>query len=285
MRKRSKKAMWILIIALILIAAVAIFFQLPGSKTMSEFKRSVDGRIAEIEEHTDAFKEEDLAGLPVPVQGFFRNCGFIGTPKMSYMKATFRNVDFKLSGDKTIKIDYVQYNFVKKPERFAYISSSLVFIPFEGFDSYTDGIGSMKGTIAKVIPLFDQKGEDLNRSSLVTILAECFLVPSVVLQDYITWESIDDTHARATISCCGTSASGVFTFDEQGMVLTFRTSDRTAIDMNGSAREAEWSAIYGGYKNVNGIMLPTVLKSIWHYPEGDSVYFNENEAAVVIEYH
>jgi hypothetical protein len=285
MKKRSKKVMWVFLVAFIFIAAVIVFFKLPYSKTVSEFRGIIDSRISNTEKQTDVFTEKDLKGLPLPVQKYFRFCGCLGTPKMSYMKASFTNVDFKMSDKKTIKIDYVQYNFVEKPERFAFIDSSLFGIPFEGFDSYNNGVGSMKGTFAKIIPLFDQRGENMNKSSLVTILAECFIVPNVALQDYIKWEEIDDTHAKATISYYGISESGVFAFDENGEVLSFKTSDRAAIDMNGSTRKAEWSAIYSDYQNVNGIKQPKVLKSIWHYPEGDSVYFNENEASVVIEYY
>lgn len=285
MKKRSNKVVWILLVTFIFIATVIVFFKLPYSKTVSEFHDIVNSRIANTEKQTDVFTEKDLNGLPLPVQKYFRYCGYLGTPKMSYMKASFNNVDFKMSDKKTIEIDYVQYNFVEKPERFAYIDSSLFGIPFEGLDSYNNGIGSMKGTFAKVIPLFDQRGENMNKSSLVTILAECFIVPNVALQDYIKWENIDDKHAKATISYYGISASGVFTFDENGEVLSFKTSDRAAIDMNGSTREATWSAIYSDYQNVNGIKQPKVLQSIWHYPEGDSIYFNENNAGVVIEYY
>ncbi|RCX19336.1 hypothetical protein DFR58_10381 [Anaerobacterium chartisolvens] len=277
--------MWILIVIMVFVAGIFILFQYPGSKTMSDFRESVDNRIANTQKQTDVFAEADLVGLPAPVQRFFRSCGYLGTPKMSYMKAAFRNVDFILSEKQTIKIDYTQYNFVEKPERFAYIRSSLYCIPFEGLDSYGNGFGSMKGTLGKVIPLFNQQGESMNKSSLITILAECFIVPNVALQNYISWEGIDDTHAKATISYYGISASGVFTFNENGEAISFQTSDRTSIDMSGSVREAEWSAIYSDYMNNNGIRQPRVLKSIWHYVEGDCVYFNENESEVVIKYY
>ncbi len=276
--------MWILVVIVIL-AAVVVFLKLPYSKLLSEFRGTVDSRISSTNKQADVFAEKDLEGLPLPVQKYFRFCGWLGAPKMSYMKAYLTEVDFKMSEKRTIKIDYVQYNFVEKPDRFAFIKSSMFGVPFEGFDSYNSGIGSMKGVFAKVIPLFDQRGTDMNKSCLVTILAECLLVPNVVLQDYIEWEEIDDTHVKATISYYGISGSGVFTFDENGAVLSFKTSDRTATDMNGSIREAEWSAVYSDYENVNGIKQPKVLKSIWHYPEGDSVYFNENEVGVVIEYY
>lgn len=147
-----------------------------------------------------------------------------------------------------------------------------------------NGAGSMKGTLGKVIPLFNQKGESMDKSSLVTILAECFIIPDVALQNYISWEEIDDTHAKGTITYYGISASGIFTFNEKGEVLSFRTSDRTSVDMTGVSRNAEWSATYSDYISNNGIRQPRVLTSIWHYSEGDSVYFNENKSEVMIEY-
>jgi len=277
--------MWIFVGIFVFVAAVFAFFQMPASKTKSDFQNSVDAKTANIQKQEGVFSEEDLFGLPAPVQRFFRHCGYLGTSKMAYTRASFRDVDFKMSEDKTVKIDYIQYNFVEKPERFAYIDSRVYGVPFEGFDSYENGSGSMKGTLGKVIPLFDQQGESMDKSCLVTVLAECFLAPGVALQDYISWEEIDDTHARATISYYDISASGVFTFNEKGEVISFRTADRTSVDMDGTVREAEWSAIYSDYKDNNGIRQPSVLISIWHYPEGDYVYFNENKSEVLIEYY
>ena len=171
MKIRSKKVMWIFALIVLLFAVVVIFFKLPYSKTMSEFREAVNSKISNTARCSDVFTENDIIDLPLPVQKYFRYCGYLGTPKMSYMKASFSNVDFKMSEKRTIKIDYMQYNFVEKPERFALIDSSLLGIPFEGFDSYQDGIGSMKGTIAKMFTLFDQRSDSMNKASLVTILA------------------------------------------------------------------------------------------------------------------
>ncbi|MDF2803211.1 MAG: hypothetical protein K0S61_3114, partial [Anaerocolumna sp.] len=233
--------MWVLILLVFILIVAAIFFMIPYSKASNEFYTAVNSKIADTAKSSDVFTDEDLKKLPLPMQKYFKYCGYLGTPKMSYMKASFHNVDFKMSDKKTIKIDYVQYNFVETPERFAFIDSSLLGIPFEGFDSYQNGKGSMKGTIAKVVTLFDQQGEDMDKACLVTVLAECLLVPNIALQDYVAWKAIDDTHAKASISYYGTTASGIFTFDENGKALSFKTSDRTATDMKGAVREAEWS--------------------------------------------
>jgi len=142
----------------------------------------------------------------------------------------------------------------------------------------------MKGTIAKTITLFDQRGKSMDKASLVTILAECLAIPTIALQDYIEWEEIDTTHVKATISYYGISASGIFTFDENGLMLAFKTKDRLATNMDGSTREAEWSAIISDYQIVNGLRQPKILQSIWHYPEGDNIYFNENKSSVIFEF-
>jgi hypothetical protein len=142
----------------------------------------------------------------------------------------------------------------------------------------------MKGTLAKVIPLFDQRGEKMNRACLVTWLAECLMVPNAALQDFVTWEPVDDTHAKATISWKGISAGGEFTFSKAGELVEFRTSDRTAVDMNGKETKADWSAYLNAYRRVNGLLQPEVIKSAWHYQEGDCVYFNQNDSAATIQY-
>lgn len=274
----------VLSIILILVVGAIIFFNVPYSTTRSEFKNIISDRISNTASMSSLFTEEDIKDLPFPVQKYFKNCGYLGKPKMSYMKATFKDVDFYMSADKKIKIDYTQYNFVDKPDRFAFIDSSLFGIPFEGLDSYKDGVGSMKGRLAKVIQLFDQRGAAMDKASLVTFLAECLVVPNAALQDYIQWEEIDSTHVKATINYYGISASGIFTFDENGLMLSFKTGDRVATNMDGSARQADWSAIILDYQTVNGIKQPKTLQSIWHYPEGDNIYFNENKASVEIEY-
>ena len=144
--------MWVLGIAFILFAAITVFFKLPFSRTAAEFTNISDSKLLNMDNKTDIFTDNDMASLPLPVQKFFRHCGYLGTPKMKAMKANFTNVDFKLSATKTIKIDYVQYNFVEKPERFAYINSSLFGVPFEGLDSYQNGTGSCNRSI-----LLDEK--------------------------------------------------------------------------------------------------------------------------------
>lgn len=286
-KMREKKMIWIVLGVLVsVIILVFTFFKIPYSKIKADFNNVSVTLMKEAVNNNEVFTEENIKELPTPVKRYFNYCGYIGTRKMSYMKATFKNVAFKTGKDKpSLKIDYTQYNFVNKPDRIAFIDSSMFGIPFQGFDSYLNGVGSMKGVIAKSYTLFDQRGDAMNKASLVTYLAECFLVPTVILQDYITWEGIDETHAKATIYYYDISASGIFTFNDNGEMVSFTTNDRIATEIDGTAKNVKWTAICSDYKESNGIRKPTVLKAIWHYKDGDQIYFNGNEIQIEYDYN
>jgi len=270
-------------ILLIVFGTIAIFFRIPWSNTKTEFSE-MQGTLTAKTDHVEGlFMEEDIVGLPMPVQKYFRYCGYIGTPKMSYSKVVYQDVNFALGKDKPmIKIDYTQYNYVNKPNRIAYIDSRMYGIPFEGLDSYIDGAGSMKGVIAKLYTLFHQTGKAMDKSSLVTFLSESLIVPNAALQDYIVWEAIDDLHAKATISYYGISCSGIFTFNEKGEMLTFTTDDREAASMDGTSEKVKWLIVCNEYKEINGIKRPTVFQAIWNYDDGDLVYFDGK--GIITEY-
>lgn len=266
----------ILGVIVVFILLSVIFFIQPHSPLKSDFNHAAKQLISQTNTETELFSLQDIADLPAPVQKYFMTCGYIGIPKMSWMKTEFKNVAFSTGVNKaTLNIDYTQYNFVKVPNRLAFIDSAMYGIPFQGFDSFNQGMGSMKGVIAKAITLFDQRGDEMDKASLVTVLAESLYVPNIALQDYITWEAIDDTHAKATINYFGISGSGIFTFSKTGEMLSFTTNDRMAVDFDGNKQRVRWSAVCSVYeRDKNDILKPTNFKAVWHYPEGDLIYFD-----------
>lgn len=282
--------MWILLgVVLLIISVIIIFFNIPYSKIKSQFEAEVVTLISEqVQNGTnnseankmEYFSEEDVGMLPEPVQKYFAYCGWVGKPKMTYIKIHFNNVDFSLGrGKKTIKMNYTQFNMTDKPNRIAYIDSFMFGIPFEGKDTFIDGHGSMKGMLGKLFTLFDQKGREMDQASLVTYLSESLVNPNAALQKFISWRPIDDLHAEATISYLGIRASGIFKFNTVGELVSFTTLDREAVAMDGSKEKVKWSAYFSDYiQNINGTKQPTTLQAVWNYEEGDLLYFDGKNA-------
>jgi hypothetical protein len=85
-------------------------------------------------------------------------------------------------------------------------------IPFEGRDKCQSGAGNMLIEILKLIKVADAKGNEMDNSALVTVLAEILLVPGYVFRKYITWASVDSKTATATLNFNGYKVSGTFHF-------------------------------------------------------------------------
>ena len=261
-----------------LIVMILIWFHIPYSPVKRDFQNDVDTIMSEnqLQTKNEVFTEEDFSRFPDAVQKYIQGCGYIGTPTMSYLKMEYHNVDFLQGKNRpTLTIDYTQYNFINEPCRMALIDSRMFGIPFEGYDYYQNGIGGMKGVIAKAITIFDQTGADMNKACLATFLAESLFAPTILLQDYITFEEISDFEVRATITYGGQSASGIFTFNEQYEMFSFTTNDRAVAGTDGSMEYVPWSALCNDYQlSENGIKYPTKFQAVWNYTDGDFVYFD-----------
>lgn len=264
-------------ILLIIIGAAMIWFHISYSPIKSDFRSDIDSLMSEnqLQTNNGVFTEEDFSNFPIAIQRYIENCGYIGTPKMSYLKMEYHNVDFMQGRNgPALTIDYIQYNFVNEPCRMALIDSRMFGIPFEGYDHYQNGKGGMKGVIAKVITLFDQTGADMNKACLATFLAESLFAPTTLLQDYIVFEELSDYEVKAIISYCGDTASGIFTFNEQYEMISFTTNDRAVTGTDGTMEYVPWSALCSEYQPAkNGIKYPTKFQAVWNYPDGDFIYF------------
>lgn len=273
---KIRETVVILFCTLIMIGGIGMTFLFGENTPMKRMYLSeVQTQIDRCSVNSQVFTEQDLSNLPDPVQKYFKYCGYIGKEKMTNAKIVWNDVIFKISPDKpAAKIKYDQYNFVAQPSRFAYIYSTMFsVIPFEGRDKFLNGQGNMLGRLAKRITLFDAKGNEMNVSAAVTYLAESLIVPSCALQKYISWESIDQNHAKASIEYDGAKAEGIFTFDENGKFTKFETDERYMDTGNGKSEKQKWTVVVDSYIEKNGLKIPSKMKAVWNLPGGDYEYF------------
>lgn len=278
------KILKIIILILIgLFVLLAIFFKIPYSSLKSEFKKDLNS--LDKTNNKGILTKEDYECYPLAIQNYIKNNGFIGKKNMDYSFMEYKDVDFAQSPEKKLKINYSQYNFSNQANRIALIDSSIMGIPFEGYDYYINGKGGMVGMIGKLFKLFDVKGPDMDKGALCTYLSECLFVPSSILNNpYITFEEINPYNIKARIIDNEISVSGIFTFNENYELTKFYTEDRPQAQDDGTIRYVPWSANILSYKKTpDGVNFIDHVQIIWHYPEGDFIYFDGNLSKVLFK--
>lgn len=130
-----KRRMGIFIGIIIVLGIIIVWFKIPCSPLKRCFAKDIANLKAgnRLQEEGQVFKSEEFQKLPLAIQRYIYYCGYIGTPKMSYLKMEYRDVDFMQGKEgPALKIDYTQYDFVSEPCRMALIDSSMFGVPFEG---------------------------------------------------------------------------------------------------------------------------------------------------------
>ena len=125
----------------------------------------------------------------------------------------------------------------------------------------------------------------MNKACLVTWLAEALIVPNAALQNFVKWNEIDDTHAKAEVNFYGISVSGIFQFSDQGEMISFTTNDRSVAENDGTFTYVPWTAECDNYKETDGILHPTQFRAVWNYEDGDCIYFDGNDIKITYFYN
>ncbi|WP_459129195.1 DUF6544 family protein [Guggenheimella bovis] len=286
--KPKKRILPILLKSLLLfLIAVIVWFLVPYSPMKKTYQEDVNKITSkQTQRGMKLYKKEDFEKLPEPLQRYIEQAGFIGTQDINFFTLHFKDADFIMDKDKPkLTIDYKQTNILEGHTRIARIDTRMFGIPFEGYDTFIEGKGGMKGVIAKLITLFDEKGPEMDQACLVTYLAESFLSPSFLLDDSIQYEVIDDKQVKATITHGNLKASGIFTLNENDEIIRFTTNDRSVAKGDGTYEMIPWVTEIGEYKfTTSGIKQPTKFKAIWKYPEGELVYFDSAIEAINYDY-
>jgi hypothetical protein len=147
------------------------------------------------------------------------------------------------------------------------------FIHLYGRDQYENGKGQMLIKLLSLITVADAKGEKTDQGTLLRYLGEIVWFPSAALSEYINWEEIDATSARATMSYGGIQADGVFTFTPAGDIISFEAL--RYYDRKEGASLEKWfiSIDEDGYKEFEGIRIPAKCSVTWKLKDGDFQWF------------
>lgn len=264
-----KKLLLIIIVGivgvLVLVAAVSFLATLQFNKTVNnEVRKFFSG----VENKNDIIKRSDLEGLPPVVQKWLEQSQVVGKERIVAVRLKQQVFMRTKEEGPWMPADVQQYFKVDDPGFIWQVKVNMApLIYFTGKDKYEEGRGQMLIKVLSLVKVADARGKEIDQGAMLRYLAETAWFPSAALSSYIKWEEVDANSARATITNGGVTASGVFTFNQKGEVVSF-VAQRYG-DFNGQYLMKTWVVNMREYKEFAGIRIPSAGEVVWKLETGD----------------
>lgn len=213
--------------------------------------------------------EAMLADLPAPAQLYVRQAGVVGRPipttvhltQKGRMRGSATDSWMALEADETYSVD---------PPAFvwrAWIPAAVMPVVL-GRDEYLGGDGSILMKALAVVPVADQRGEELRAAGLMRYLNETMWFPAALLDRHVQLSAVDDRTFRATLTDGPLTAEALFMIDAGGRLINFR-----AQRFNTTTQRLEtWETPVGSYGVFDGLNLPASGQAVWKLEDGDFAY-------------
>lgn len=268
----------------IAIAATAVFL---GSRRWAGETRNIRARIdaAQTNDH-GVVDFSELAGLPAPVQRYFRRVLKDGQPMVERIQLSQKG----------------EMNFSETDEKWkAFTADQLVNLQRPGFmwdarvrmmpavdvrvhDSYASGEGALRAAVLGLITVGEfHGGTAMAEGELMRFLAESVWYPTALLPSQgVRWQSIDDHSALATLTDGETGVTLTFRFNDDGLISSFDAASRgRAIDSKIVA--APWHGRFWNYQDQGGTTVPMEGEVSWVLPTGARPYWRGQTTKIVYE--
>jgi len=265
----------ILLIALsVLMAAMVLVIAISRLHFNRVFKQKVEKLFASRSTaEGKVIIEEDISGLPDPVQRFLRYTGVIGRRRVACVRLKQVGAMRPKPGGRWFPLKAEEYYSVNPPG-FVW-KGDLAFAPFlsaAAQDMYLNGQGNMHVKLLSTFTMVDARGKEMDEASLMRYFNEMQWFPTSLLGSHVKWEAMDADSARATLTDRGLSVSAVFCFDNEGKITNFIAERARSTDGVQLVR-TKWSTPISAYGTFsNGLRLPGKGEAVWHLDEGEYAY-------------
>lgn len=216
------------------------------------------------QQQLDLITKEDTAGLPEPVQKWLEYSGVIGQNKIKTLSFSQQGkMRLDPEQENWLDAEAEQYINVKEPGYLWHVDLPIMpLINTKGRDLFYQGKASMEIKIGSIIPVVNAAdNKKLNESSYHRFLLELPWYPTAALEDYISWQAVDEQSAKAVLSYQGTSVEATFYFEKDGKLqsieaLRYKENDDNAkrIPCIGEVKE---------YMTVEGFRIPNRINVTW----------------------
>ena len=136
-------------------------------------------------------------------------------------------------------------------------------------DTYAEGEGRLLVKVASPWPAVDASGAQMDQTAMMRYLNEMIWFPAAILAANISFEAVDDSSARVTLTDHGRTATGTLFFDNEGRVAGFVAQRYQTAD---ASSPETWSTPVTGYGEFEGLRLPVRGTAIYKLSGGGIEY-------------
>jgi hypothetical protein len=265
---------YIFLVLLLLLVAIVPFFVYKSQ----ELKRVYNAEVQRELEHNetaekDVLTVEDIKHLPESVQKYIIYTNSIGKEKVRNFRVVFEG-EFRTDPKKGwVKMNAMQYTDLIDTTRLYFMDMKMFGLPVVGLHKYNDAKATMLAKVAGLITVVDGKGHEMNEGETVTVFNDmCMMAPSSLIDNRITWQSIDPLTVRATFTNNDIKISALLYFNENGELKNFVSEDRYYSPTGKTYQKFRWSTPTVDYKDYNGLRISSGGEAIWTLPEGEYSY-------------
>ena len=222
-----------------------------------------------------ALTEADLASLPEPVQRYLRVTRTLGQPHVVSFQV--RSTGRIRSGRdaRWIPLAIEQSNVVTgQRSRFFYFNGSMMGVPLQGYHRKIGASAAMRVKAAGLVSVAEASGPEMDQSETVTLFNDmCLFAPASLIDPSIVWEWSGHNSVRAAFTNAGHTIRAELSFNDDGELIDFRSSDRYQASADGRTfKKLAWSTPLRDYREFGQVRLASRGEARWHEPEGSWAY-------------
>ncbi|MGQ9853194.1 MAG: DUF6920 family protein [Candidatus Oleimicrobiaceae bacterium] len=234
-----------------------------------------------------SYAADELAGLPAPVQRYFRAAIKEGQPLIAAVRV-HQTGSFNISeaAEQWKPFSSTQRVVTQRPgflwdARIRMAPAMTIRVR----DAYVAGEGVLTARVWGLVPVMQQPSTpELAQGELLRFLAEgAWYPPALLPSQGVVWEAIDDTQARATLSDGTTRATLVFQFDAQGLINSVFAEGRYR-QVRGVPAATPWRGRFWDYAPRHGMLVPSEGEVAWLLADGWKPYWRGRIEHIEYEY-
>ncbi|TAG13003.1 MAG: hypothetical protein EAZ40_15125 [Rhodobacterales bacterium] len=228
-----------------------------------------------------------LAGLPPPVQRFFRAALTPGQPLVAGVTLSHAGTfNMGEGADNWKPFTSSQWVEVARPG-FVWDGTIRMApgLPVRVHDAYVAGEGILIPALFGLVKLTEMRGTpDIAEGELLRWLAEAAWYPTALLPGQgVEWSPIDDQSALVTVTDGGVSARLTVRFGPDGLIASVRADARGRM-VGGTSLPTPWEGRWSDYRRQDGMMVPMTGEVAWILPEGPKPYWRGRITALTTRF-